>query len=275
VSWTFTADVDAYDRATGPVLRADPAKHTISLTIIETARARGYADALYGWWTGADGAVTGAVSHTPPFPLLLGVVPDIAMRPLVTQLLDIGRRPSGVGGPSALAAQFGAVWTSIAGGQATLHDALRLYRLGVLRAPSVVGRARPATEDDLELLVRWHAAFVGAIGQTPTESRVAVVDRLSFGGWMLWEDAAGVPVSMAGRSRPAAGVSRVAPVYTPAEHRRHGYAAGVTAAVSAAALQVADGVVLFTDLANPTSNALYQRLGYQPVTDRLTLHFTD
>jgi hypothetical protein len=33
-------------------------------------------------------------------------------------------------------------------------------------------------------------------------------------------------------------------------------------------------VVLFTDLANPTSNALYQRLGYRPVSDRLVLSFT-
>jgi hypothetical protein len=32
-------------------------------------------------------------------------------------------------------------------------------------------------------------------------------------------------------------------------------------------------VVLFTDLANPTSNALYQRLGYRPVEDRAVVEF--
>ncbi len=32
-------------------------------------------------------------------------------------------------------------------------------------------------------------------------------------------------------------------------------------------------VVLFTDRANATSNALYQRLGYQPVEDRLEVSF--
>jgi predicted GNAT family acetyltransferase len=71
-----------------------------------------------------------------------------------------------------------------------------------------------------------------------------------------------------------AGVVRVAPVYTPAELRRHGYAGAVTAAVTRAALDAgATDVVLFTDVANPTSNALYRRLGYRPVEDRVVLSF--
>jgi predicted GNAT family acetyltransferase len=80
---------------------------------------------------------------------------------------------------------------------------------------------------------------------------------------------------MAGRSREVAGQIRVAPVYTPPELRGKGYAGGATAAVSQAALDTgAAEVMLFTDLANPTSNALYPRLGYQPVTDFLMLKFT-
>jgi predicted GNAT family acetyltransferase len=88
---------------------------------------------------------------------------------------------------------------------------------------------------------------------------------------MLWE-ADGVPVSMAGLSRDVAGVVRVQAVYTPPEHRRRGYGGAITTAVSQAALDAgAAEVVLFTDLANPTSNALYQRLGYQPIGDRVQL----
>ncbi len=64
------------------------------------------------------------------------------------------------------------------------------------------------------------------------------------------------------------------PVYTPPGLRRRGYAGALTVAVSRAALDAgADEVVLFTDLANPTSNALYQRLGYRPVEDRIILSF--
>ena len=79
---------------------------------------------------------------------------------------------------------------------------------------------------------------------------------------------------MAGRSRATAGMVRVGPVYTPPEHRARGYATAATFHASRAALDAgAREVVLFTDLANPTSNALYQRLGYLPLEDRLALLF--
>jgi predicted GNAT family acetyltransferase len=79
---------------------------------------------------------------------------------------------------------------------------------------------------------------------------------------------------MAALNRPAAGATRVGPVYTPPDLRGRGYASAVTAAVSRAALAAgAQEVVLFTDLANPTSNAIYRRLGYEPVEDRVILSF--
>jgi predicted GNAT family acetyltransferase len=100
-----------------------------------------------------------------------------------------------------------------------------------------------------------------------------VDDRLSYGGLTLWE-MAGEPVSMAGLTRPAAGQVRVGPVYTPPSRRGRGDGGAVTAAVSQAARDAgAAEVVLFTDLANPTSNALYQRLGYEAVSDRVIFSF--
>jgi predicted GNAT family acetyltransferase len=63
-------------------------------------------------------------------------------------------------------------------------------------------------------------------------------------------------------------MSRIGPVYTPPEHREHGYASAVTAAAAAWALAAgACHVVLFTDLANPVSNSIYPRLGFRPVHD--------
>jgi predicted GNAT family acetyltransferase len=130
-----------------------------------------------------------------------------------------------------------------------------------------------ATSADRALLESWSAAFAEEVGDSPGRPADLVDERLSYGGLTLWE-ADGAPVSLGGRHRPAAGAVRVSPVYTPAEHRRQGYAGAVTAAVSQAALDAgADHVVLFTDLANPTSNALYQRLGYRPVEDRVVLRF--
>jgi predicted GNAT family acetyltransferase len=80
---------------------------------------------------------------------------------------------------------------------------------------------------------------------------------------------------MAGASRLEAGMIRVMAVYTPPGLRGRGYAGAVTTSVSQAALDAgAADVVLFTDLANPTSNALYQRLGYRPIEDRTVVEFT-
>jgi predicted GNAT family acetyltransferase len=101
-----------------------------------------------------------------------------------------------------------------------------------------------------------------------------VDDRLSHHGFTFWETG-GAPASLAGLQRQVAGVARVTDVYTPPAHRRRGYGGAVTTAVSRSALAAgAKDVVLFTDLANPTSNALYQRLGYRPIGDRVALDLT-
>lgn len=115
----------------------------------------------------------------------------------------------------------------------------------------------------------WHLAFAEQAGQPGTHAERLVDERTAYGGLTLWEDA-GVPVSMAGVSRRIAGTVRVTTVYTPPEYRGRGYAAAVTAEVSRAAREEgAQEVLLFTDLANPTSNSVYRRIGYEAVSDRL------
>jgi predicted GNAT family acetyltransferase len=101
----------------------------------------------------------------------------------------------------------------------------------------------------------------------------AVRERVGHGGVTLWE-AGGEPVAMAGATRQVAGMARIGPVYTPPAHRGRGYGSAVTAAASQRLID--DGtrdVVLFTDLANPVSNSIYQRIGYQAVEDRVSLEF--
>lgn len=117
----------------------------------------------------------------------------------------------------------------------------------------------------------WYVEFDEAIGGgggvtlDPGEWADA---RIAYGGVTLWETPDGRPVSMAGVTAKVADQIRVAPVYTPADLRARGYAGAVTAEVSRAARAAgAREVLLFTDLANPTSNALYRRIGYRPVAD--------
>jgi GNAT superfamily N-acetyltransferase len=109
----------------------------------------------------------------------------------------------------------------------------------------------------------------------PADQAPVVRDRLSHGGVMLWV-AGGVPVSVAAASRQVAGMIRVGPVYTPPELRGHGYASAATAALSRQALAAgAEEVVLYTDLANPVANSIYQRIGYRPLEDRVLLAFAE
>ena len=108
------------------------------------------------------------------------------------------------------------------------------------------------------------------------EDQAAVArDKLSYGGVTVWE-AGGGPVSIAGVTRQVAGMVRIGPVYTPPEARGRGYASAATAAVAAAprSRRARRRSLLYTDLANPVSNSIYQRIGYRPVEDRVVLAFS-
>ncbi|MCX5375284.1 GNAT family N-acetyltransferase [Streptomyces sp. NBC_00091] len=276
MTWTFSTDLAAYLAAARPAVAAQPVVNTVLLTVTDALERRGRhafgsTDPFFGWWTGADGAVAGALLCTPPFPLLLGALPSDAVRALGR---GFASEPllAGAGALNARRADASAL-TGVWGTPARVVEENRLYRLAGLLAPDPVpeGRVRPAAEEDLALLLEWTAEFNRECALPGAPSEAALRERISYGGLLLWERS-GTPVSMAGFSRPIAGISRVAPVYTPPGERGCGYAAGVTHAVSAAAYAAgAAQVLLFTDLANPTSNGVYQRLGYVPVEDRVVL----
>jgi predicted GNAT family acetyltransferase len=101
---------------------------------------------------------------------------------------------------------------------------------------------------------------------TPAEARASAEQRVAAGEIFLWVD--GEPRSMAGRARPTAHGIAVNGVYTPPEWRGRGYATSCVAQVSARLLDEGRSFcVLFTDLANPTSNAIYARIGYRGIRD--------
>jgi predicted GNAT family acetyltransferase len=280
MAWTLTESLDSYLSCAGDFLRSRPVQHTIQLTAAESLRiggasAFGETAPLFGWWRSAEGRVTAVLLHTPPYQLLLTRLPANSAQPLAEELAGRGRQLAGVTGEQGDAAAFAAAWSTLTGQGWREFRRSRLFHLGRLQPPEPApgGAARVATATDRDLLESWLRAFTAEIADLAGPGPGWVADRLSYGGLTLWEDG-GAAVSMAGVQRRVAGVVRVAPVYTPPERRGRGYAAAVTAAASQAALDAgAAHVVLFTDLANPTSNALYQRLGYRPVEDRVVLEF--
>ncbi|MFI5689196.1 GNAT family N-acetyltransferase [Streptomyces sp. NPDC051636] len=273
--WHFTEDLDDFLARAGDFLRSRPALHTVPLTVTDALRRRGLhvygAEApLFGLLTHADGTVRAAVFHTPPHPLNVTPVSAEEADALAARLLALGHAVPGVSAERETADAFAAAWQRRAEARGALHQLQRLYRLDGLTVPEPVpdGRARVAGTADRELLVRWYGEFADAVGRRGFDDAGAWADaRIAQGGVTLWEAPDGTPVAMAGVIPPVAGQVRVAPVYTPAGLRGRGYAGAVTAEVSRVGRDAGMEVLLFTDLANPTSNALYQRIGYRSVAD--------
>jgi GNAT superfamily N-acetyltransferase len=304
------ADPLIFADAVRPLIRRDPVRCNVLATQLEGAVRRGTppgslwmvvrsggaapgAEAGPGRGGGAGADVVLAAMLTPPFGLWLTPVRDarpddpadpVAERVALALARELLRRPGGpgtalpgVGGVVSSATPFARVWRELTGRRPRVTMRTRMFELSELAEPvGVPGTARPAGPADLDLCVDWLVAFhAEAAPDQPGggELRARTQDRIALGHLTLWQDG-GRPVSLAGTSTVVAGVARIGPVYTPPEQRGHGYGAAVTAAATRAGFGAgARRCMLFTDLANPTSNALYPRLGYRPVGDALTYAF--
>ena len=129
------------------------------------------------------------------------------------------------------------------------------------------GELCQATLEDRPLLVRWWEGFTREILDHARGDLVGLDARLQAGGMYTWQDG-GRPVSMIGHAPVVAGVARIGPVYTPPALRGRGYAGTAVAALSRRLLAAgAQRCMLYTDLANPTSNKIYGEIGYRRLSD--------
>lgn len=280
--WHLTRDLDAFLTRAGTFLHSQPALHTLPLTVTDNLRRRGrhiYGDGVpeFGMLE-QDGAVRATFFRTPPHRLNLTVLTAEEADALAAHLAALGQRLPGVHADRDTATAFAGAWQRHTGATATLRERNRLYRLGTLDVPRPLppGGPRIAGKADREQLIRWHDEFVAAVGSGVFRDAAEWADaRIEQGGITFWETPDGTPAAMAGTTPQVAGQIRVAPVYTPPHLRGRGYAGAATAEVSRAALAAgAREVLLFTDLSNPTSNGLYQRIGYRPVADFAVYDFT-
>ena len=211
--------------------------------------------------------------QTPPHSLGLGLEPGPWIDELAGELAQSGHAVEQVSGLRPRTEAFAAAWTALTGTSTETVYGLRLLECLDLRAPEgVPGSARPVRADEFDEYFPWVQAFMTELSLPDHDPERSARASLEHAQW--WLDADGERVSVASGHAPARGVSRVGPVYTPPEHRRRGYAGAVTAAVTTAFYAAgAERVVLYTDAANPTSNAVYERIGYVHVADGLHLRF--
>jgi predicted GNAT family acetyltransferase len=265
-------DPVAFRDATVPYLIQDEARHSLVLGITSTLIGHPDTYELFDLWVVTEGdEVAGAALRTPPFNLVLARPSgDEALDALVDRLLEEGQDLPGVVASLPELDDFVSAWTAGRGLDATLVLRQGVYELReVLPTPEPAGAARPATPDDRDLVVAWMRAFAAEVlpRQDEPDRQVRLIEgRLvasEASGLWLWEDS-GEPVSMSGYGGETPNGIRVGPVYTPPELRGRGYATGLVAAQSRWLLERGRTFCfLYTDLDNPTSNALYRRIGYR------------
>ncbi|WP_055613540.1 GNAT family N-acetyltransferase [Streptomyces phaeochromogenes] len=281
--WHLTQDVDEFLARAGDFLRSRPGPHVMQLTWAERVRKRG-ADAfgaeapVFGVLEQA-GEVTGTFYRLPPGSLGPSPLTPEQADSLAARLAALGHSPSRVSADRSTATAFAEAWQRHTGATPKLHATqVRLYGLGTLTPPEPLpaGRSRVLGEQDLAEAIFWCGEFSKAVGEDVTiNADTWAGTRYADKRYTLWETPDGTPVSIAGMNPLIGGQIQVDIVYTPVHLRGHGYAAAVSAEVSRAALAAgAKDVVLFADVANPTSNALYQRLGYRAITDWIAYDFS-
>lgn len=276
-------DAARFLEETGPLLLLDEARHNLMLGIVGRIATEPGSYPVFRLWVAEDraGRVVGAASMTPPWPIVIArPAHDAAIGALVGAALADELPVPGVVGAVPEVHDFAARWVEASGAGLTRRRSEGIYALErVEPVPATEGRARPATEADRSLLESWMAAFVGeALPHDPAADgggRAIVDSRLlaEDAGLWLWEDG-GRAVSLAGYGGLTPNGIRIGPVYTPPGFRGRGYATALVAELSAWLL--AGGrtfCFLFTDLANPTSNAIYRRIGYRQVCDAENIAF--
>lgn len=277
--WRAEPDLATYARRVLPCLLADPVRNNVAYTLIQN-RLDGIMPLEPGalWLHGGGSCGQTAVALcTPPRALLVTDMSEAAVDALADHLAPA--ELPGVNGPTAVADRFTLRYASATGVDARPGKAFRMFRLDQVETPTPLpaGRVREATPADRDLLVEWADAFAReALPDDPPGDPAGPVDRRLARGGLLWVwEAGGEPVSTAYLTVPAAGVTRVSGVYTPPRLRGRGYASACVALMSQHALDAgALACMLYTDLANPTSNKIYQAIGYRPVADTREWRFS-
>jgi len=278
----FFDDPAAFLVAGEEYLAARPVESNV-VTVFADRDARGAAEeGPFRWYAlvrDGDRVVGGAMrcAPFPPHPLFVLPTHDDGAVLLARALHERGEHPGGANGalPAAriLAEESARLW----GGRVETARDTRLWVLRELVPPTgVAGAARFATMKDAETARHWFNDFhraadeqtgqenpgLRAVVHTPEE----IKQRIDGRRVLVWE-VDGELVHLTGLSYPVLGVGRIGPVYTPYEHRGHGYASACVAEASRVIREAGGEACLFTDVDNPVSNRIYAALGYEPVVD--------
>ena len=219
-----------------------------------------------------DETVTAAI-QTPPKNLVISYAKPDVLDILILALQKIEADFPGVVGPNKESEYFSDRWSRLVAKKTRLAMGQKIYRLDQVKFPkNIDGSFGMANSEQTQIVHDWVMAFVNE-SLPPNEVRDAqhwgdfacrAVQKKAAHFWMQNNK----PVSMAFVSRPTKNGISVNGVYTPPEFRKKGYASAVVSHLSQKMLDSGQKFcVLYTDLSNPTSNKIYQEIGYREVCD--------
>jgi uncharacterized cupin superfamily protein/predicted GNAT family acetyltransferase len=203
--------------------------------------------------------------------LVLSQMPEPFLLPLAQFLKENDAKFPGVVGPAQVAENFARYWKSLTGQAYDLAMGQKIYQLDQVTMPTgVEGRLIKADESHVDLVTQWMHEFreesLPHEIMTIEENKGVAARFIKNQAIFLWLDTNDQPVSMDLIGRATKHGVGVSGVYTPKSARKRGYASAVVAHTSQ---QMLDGgkkfCVLYTDTANPTSNKIYQQIGYKEV----------
>ena len=228
-----------------------------------------------------SGSPVGVAVRTPPLRIVLSRFDldiEAAMDRLVGFLRDNGVQFPGIVGPESEARCFADAWVKANPGlAAAISTRLRVFEArSVVDVPLAPGSLRLAETGDLSLMAKWIEAFSReeAVGEASVSAEAMEKAKKYIGeeSMYIWDHDG--PVSIAKESRAMKTGTNVGLVYTPPEFRGRGYA---TSCVHQLTKKLLAGgyrfCSLYTDLANPTSNHIYPKIGYVPLGNTLIFDF--
>ena len=214
------------------------------------------------WWAALENEiVVGLAIRTAPFGYVFSPMGSEVIKPLISTIREVDEAANEFAGPKVVIDQI----EKLLEVPVLEEEGELIYSLTQLKEPASIGEIRVANNADFDLIYGWMVDFIKETGIRAFDIESAVRNNIAKGFiYILFVD--NQPVSFAGFHDPVEllgkKIGRVGPVYTPKEFRKNGYASLITAHVTKKVIEQDAIATLYTQAENPTSNKIYQELGY-------------